>query len=132
MAKVREIHIRMIRKISDDNYGSFGVEGEIFLELKDGEDKDEVWAYGTSWLSAKLTGTHKAHGSVSSQPEQKNVAAETAKQADIGVDTSEYRTVDGKQQRYCPIHDVWMRQRSKDGESWFSHKDGDDWCRGEE
>ena len=68
MAKVKELHIRMSRKISDDNYGSFGVEGEIFLELDDKDDKDEMWAYGTSWLSAKLTGTHKAHGTVSSQP----------------------------------------------------------------
>ena len=69
MAKVREIHIRMSRKISDDNYGSFGVEGEIFLELEEGEDKDEMWAYGTSWLSAKLDGTHKAHGTMPSPTE---------------------------------------------------------------
>ena len=68
MTKVTEIHIRMSRKISDDNYGSFGVEGEIILELEDKDDKDEMWAYGASWLSAKLAGTHKSHGTISSQP----------------------------------------------------------------
>jgi len=71
MAKVKEIRIAMSRKISDDNYGSFGVQGEIFLVLEEGEDKDEMWAYGTSWLSSKLAGTHKAHGTVSSQPKEK-------------------------------------------------------------
>ena len=70
MAKVKEIRIGMSRKISDDNYGSMGVQGEIFLILEDDDDKDEMWAYGTSWLSAKLTGTHKAHGTLASQPEK--------------------------------------------------------------
>ena len=69
MAKVKEIRIGMSRKVSDDNYGSMGVQGEIFLVLEDDDDKDEMWAFGTSWLSAKLAGTHKAHGTVSSQPE---------------------------------------------------------------
>ena len=69
MAKVTELRIGMSRKISDDNYGSMGVQGEIFLILEDDDDKDEMWAYGTSWLSAKLAGTHKAHGTLDSQPE---------------------------------------------------------------
>ena len=68
MAKVKELRIAMSRKISDDNYGSLGVQGEIFLVLDEDDDKDEMWAYGTSWLSTKLTGTHKAHGTQSSQP----------------------------------------------------------------
>ena len=77
MAKAKEITIRMSRKTSDDNYGSFGVEGEIILEFEKDDDKDEMWAYGTSWLSAKLAGTHKAHGTVPSPTESVAVVANT-------------------------------------------------------
>jgi hypothetical protein len=33
---------------------------------------------------------------------------------------------------WCPIHRVQMKRREKDGQVWYSHKAGDDWCRGSE
>ena len=32
---------------------------------------------------------------------------------------------------YCTIHSTAMKQRGSGGDTWFSHKVGDDWCRGE-
>jgi len=31
---------------------------------------------------------------------------------------------------WCPIHGCAMKRREKDGQVWYSHKVGDDWCRG--
>jgi len=31
---------------------------------------------------------------------------------------------------WCPIHQCAMKRREKDGQVWYSHKVGDDWCRG--
>jgi hypothetical protein len=31
---------------------------------------------------------------------------------------------------WCPIHQVEMRQHEKNGQVWYSHKDGEAWCRG--
>ena len=145
MAKVTVLNIRMSRKISDDNYGSFGVEAEIELEMGEDDDKDEMWAYGTSWLSAKLTGTHKSHGTLSSEtsPEakvlhtpvaqdaQQDVVQATVKEAGLEGDTSEYTNIKGKPHKLCTIHNEWMPERSNEKGKWYSHKDGDDWCKGE-
>ena len=68
MAKLKEITVSISRKLSDDNYGSFGVQAGITLEVAEGEDKDELYAASASWLSAKVAGTHKAHGTLASQP----------------------------------------------------------------
>jgi hypothetical protein len=32
---------------------------------------------------------------------------------------------------FCSLHGVTMRQRSKNGQTWYSHKIGGVWCRGE-
>jgi hypothetical protein len=32
---------------------------------------------------------------------------------------------------FCKIHNCSMPRREKDGQVWFSHKYGDEWCRGE-
>ena len=71
MAKLKEITVSISRKLSDDNYGSFGVQAAITLEVAEGEDKDELYAASASWLSAKVAGTHKAHGTMPSQPTAK-------------------------------------------------------------
>ena len=31
---------------------------------------------------------------------------------------------------WCPIHGCAMKRREKDGQVWYSHKVGDEWCRG--
>lgn len=31
---------------------------------------------------------------------------------------------------WCPIHQTTMKQFTKNGQSWFSHKAGDQWCNG--
>jgi hypothetical protein len=31
---------------------------------------------------------------------------------------------------WCPIHNVTMEKRSNDKGSWFSHKAGEEWCKG--
>jgi hypothetical protein len=31
---------------------------------------------------------------------------------------------------WCPIHHVTMKSRTRDGQTWYSHKVGDEWCRG--
>ena len=67
MAKLKEITVSISRKLSDDNYGSFGVQAAITLEVDEGEDKDELYAASASWLSAKVAGTHKSHGTLPSQ-----------------------------------------------------------------
>ena len=68
MAKLKEITVSISRKMSDDNYGSFGVQAAITLEVEEGEDKNELYAASASWLSAKVAGTHKSHGTMTSQP----------------------------------------------------------------
>ena len=32
---------------------------------------------------------------------------------------------------YCTIHNTAMKERGSGNDTWFSHKVGDDWCRGE-
>ena len=71
MAKLSEITVSISRKLSDDNYGSFGVQAAITLEVEEGEDKDVLYAASASWLSEKVAGTHNAHGTLASQPEAK-------------------------------------------------------------
>ena len=75
MAKLKEITVSISRKLSDDNYGSFGVQAAITLEVAEGEDKDELYLASASWLSEKVAGTHKAHGTLASQPELATVPA---------------------------------------------------------
>ena len=36
----------------------------------------------------------------------------------------------GQATGWCTIHNVQMKQNTKDGHTWFSHKDGENWCRG--
>lgn len=67
MGKLKEITVSISRKLSDDNYGSFGVQAAITLEVEEGENKDELYLASASWLSEKVAGTHKAHGTLSSQ-----------------------------------------------------------------
>jgi hypothetical protein len=31
---------------------------------------------------------------------------------------------------FCTIHQVAMKKHEKDGQIWYSHKDGDSFCRG--
>jgi hypothetical protein len=31
---------------------------------------------------------------------------------------------------YCRIHSTAMKRHEKDGQHWYSHKVGDDWCKG--
>lgn len=31
---------------------------------------------------------------------------------------------------WCPIHNVKMKRRGKDGQTWYSHKTKDGWCKG--
>ena len=31
---------------------------------------------------------------------------------------------------YCQIHNTAMTRHEKDGQHWYSHKVGDDWCKG--
>jgi hypothetical protein len=139
MAKLKEITVSISRKISDDNYGSFGVQAAITLEVAEGEDKDELYTASASWLSAKVAGTHKAHGTLSSQPvakeepvAQQDVVQATVKEAGLEGDTSEYTNIKGKPHKLCTIHNEWMPQRENEKGKWYSHKDGDDWCKGDD
>ena len=139
MAKLKEITVSISRKLSDDNYGSFGVQAAITLEVAEGEDRDELYTASASWLSAKVAGTHKAHGTLPSptsapvaKTAQQSVVEETIKEAGLEGDTSEYTNIKGKPHKLCTMHNEWMPQRENEKGKWFSHKDGDDWCKGEE
>lgn len=33
---------------------------------------------------------------------------------------------------WCPIHNTTMKRHEKDGQEWYSHKVGNEWCRGKE
>jgi len=85
MAKLSEITVSISRKVSDDNYGSFGVQASITLEVEEGEDKDVLYAASTSWLSEKIAGTHKAHGTMPSQPAPAGAVAKPASVAQHSV-----------------------------------------------
>jgi hypothetical protein len=75
MAKLKEMSVSLSRKTWSDKAGSMGVDAGVVIEIEEGEDKDELYAGTISWLSAKVGGTLKAHGSVSSQPELATVPA---------------------------------------------------------
>jgi hypothetical protein len=32
-------------------------------------------------------------------------------------------------EHWCPVHQVEFRRFEKDGRAWYSHKQGDGWCR---
>lgn len=36
----------------------------------------------------------------------------------------------GQGEGWCPIHQTAMRQTTKEGRSWFSHKVDGRWCKG--
>jgi hypothetical protein len=36
----------------------------------------------------------------------------------------------GRREGWCPIHQTAMRQTTKEGRSWFSHKVDGRWCKG--
>jgi len=78
MAELKELTVSISRKVSDDNYGSFGVQASITLEVEEGEDKDVLYAASASWLSEKIAGTHKAHGTMPSQPATAGAVAKPA------------------------------------------------------
>lgn len=31
---------------------------------------------------------------------------------------------------WCPIHNVAMKRHERNGQVWYSHRDGEAWCRG--
>jgi hypothetical protein len=39
-------------------------------------------------------------------------------------------TPSGQGEGYCPVHHVAMKQTTKNGQSWWSHKTPDGWCKG--
>ncbi len=91
MANLKEITVSISRKMSDDNYGSFGVQAAITLEVEEGEDKDVLYAASASWLSEKVAGTHKAHGTLESKtapPKPKTALPPQAQQSGLLDSTS--------------------------------------------
>ena len=81
MAKTKEIYVSVSRKISDGEYGSFGAECGILMEVGDEDDRTEVAVAGMSFASARVASTHKAHGTVPSPTE--GVKAPVAKPAPV-------------------------------------------------
>ena len=65
------------------------------------------------------------------EPSPKEIVREVIKEAGLEGDTSEYTNIKGKPHKLCTIHNEWMPQRENEKGKWFSHKDGDDWCRGD-
>jgi hypothetical protein len=72
---------------------------------------------------------NKYHGKPEAPP--KEIVREIIKEAGLEGDTSEYTNIKGQPHKLCTIHNEWMPERSNDQGKWYSHKDGDDWCKGE-
>ena len=66
------------------------------------------------------------------QSAQQDVVQATVKEAGLEGDTSEYTNIKGKPHKLCTIHNEWMPERSNEKGKWYSHKDGDDWCKGDD
>lgn len=54
MAKVKSIRVSMIRKISDENYGTFGAEVEEEIILEEGDDRERVLRKSAKRLEEEL------------------------------------------------------------------------------
>ena len=65
--KIKELTVSLSKKVSE-NYDSKGVSVSVTVDLEEGDDKDKEYLALASWCAAKISGTLKAHGAVSSQP----------------------------------------------------------------
>jgi len=88
--KIKELTVMLSKKVSDENYGSKGVTVGLTVDLEEGDDKDMEYAALSSWCAAKIGGTLKAHGAISSQPVLRD--APVAKTAPVAQDAQQQQS----------------------------------------
>jgi hypothetical protein len=142
---VTEVTFTVSRKLTDGNYGSFEAAASLTVSVPSAEtDVDDLMDQLDAYLTAKVgASAHQKEAIVKQHapPSTKAPVAQTApvaksdntpqQSAGMLEDGNVYREKDGKKQKFCPKHDYWMNERSNDKGSWFSHKVGDEWCKGE-
>ena len=84
-----ELWVRVSRKRSDDNYGSYGVEAELKINLANVQDLnlDDTFDAVDAWLTAAVAKSMKAKTAPEApalQPEQAATVAETSTEAGFG------------------------------------------------
>ena len=129
---VSQITASYDRKLSDGAYGSVGVFMSATVDLAADANPDEAMSALFEWVKAAAVRNAKpsfdavTHNTQApTAPVAPAVASEPEAAPEAGVFSE-----DGKQ-KWCPIHKVWMKARTKEGNIWYSHKDGESWCRGE-
>jgi len=136
---VTEVTFTVSRKLTDGNYGSFETAASLTVSVPSAEtDVDDLMDQLDAYLTAKVgASAHQKeaivmqHAPIKSLDEVPAVPVGEPQSAGMLEDGNVYREKDGKKQKFCPKHDYWMNERSNDKGSWFSHKVGDEWCKGE-
>lgn len=89
-------------------------------------------------LTVRLEGRGYVAIGRSFRSEQKGAVPASVRQAEA-ANTPEPRRADpgeanwmgdGEEDHICPIHKVAMRRFEREGQVWYSHKMGSDWCKG--
>jgi hypothetical protein len=55
--------------------------------------------------------------------------AQNGPERPVEPDWEEIKAVPLPQEHWCSIHHKQFRKYEKDGKAWFSHKNGDSWCK---
>jgi hypothetical protein len=72
-------------------------------------------SFRPTFSAKKLAATPAQNNSASKEPQQAN---------------NNGNNHNGHERNWCPIHECEMTKWEKGGRVWYSHKAGDQWCRG--
>lgn len=117
---VSKVGFSVSRKISDGAYGSAEVSTWIEMDLSPTADFEEAINALDDYITAKVGQSAKYKQDKITKPKAEE-PVETIPMVPVAPPAAE---------GHCPIHNVAMKQYTKEGRSWYSHKVGDAWCKG--
>ena len=114
---VSKIGCSVSRKVSDGAYGSFEVSKWVEVDLSPTANVEEEMIALDTYLTAAVGASAKDKQDKIAKP----VEEPTVPMVPLAPPAAE---------GHCAIHNVPMKQYTKEGRSWYSHKVGDAWCKG--
>lgn len=114
-----KMSVGVSRKRSDGEYGSYEVSASIEANLAPDADLEKAFDELDTWLTAAVA------SSMNEKSQKLATAKPVAAQAEVQPPLQQQ-----PQPNWCFIHNCEMKMHEKDGSTWYSHKDGDAWCKG--